>query len=322
MKKRPGKRGKAKRAHRRKELLGCVIPKHPGDEELRRHLLDRMPHREREVVQYVEWQMSKESPNYVTHLERLKVERVGDNDHELWDVHTTDGRWWVVTDPTNLYSHTAFPSADYVLTFHIGLMVRMAQRSARSVETMGAARFAATFRQWEQVALALDSAKEQEDLQAIGVKCRECLLAFIRDARQSVEVPEGTVPPKAADFNAWTELIANWCLPGAQLEEARHYLKQVATSCWKLVQWVTHGRNARHVDAEMAVAAVRHALEGFASAHMRKMSKQPNRCPKCASFMLHSEYVSELPEENRYRVTCEGCGWQNPPFELTGENVH
>lgn len=35
-----------------------------------------------------------------------------------------DGRWWVITNPTNLYSHYEFPSADYTLSFHIGVVAR------------------------------------------------------------------------------------------------------------------------------------------------------------------------------------------------------
>ncbi len=45
-------------------------------------------------------------------------------DHDVWDVHTDKDRWWVVTNPTNLYSQTLMPSLDYTLSFDVGLMAR------------------------------------------------------------------------------------------------------------------------------------------------------------------------------------------------------
>jgi len=43
-----------------------------------------------------------------------------------WDVQCAESRWWVVTNPTNLYDQADFKSRDVVLTFHIGLMLRAA----------------------------------------------------------------------------------------------------------------------------------------------------------------------------------------------------
>jgi hypothetical protein len=64
----------------------------------------------------------------VLHLEKVASERIFDRQHDVWDVHTDKERWWVVTQPTNLYSQTLMPSLDYTLSFHIGLMARMAAR--------------------------------------------------------------------------------------------------------------------------------------------------------------------------------------------------
>jgi hypothetical protein len=45
--------------------------------------------------------------------------------HDVWDVHASDGRWWVITNPTNLYSQNQFPSMDLAVTFHMGLTLRI-----------------------------------------------------------------------------------------------------------------------------------------------------------------------------------------------------
>jgi len=293
----------------------CVVAEHPGGKAVREHILGRLPHREREVVEYVEWQLSKETPHQVHHLERMTTETIFGRKHEVWDVHTTDGRWWVVTEPTNLYPQDAFPSADYTLSFHIGLTARVAQRDYRSSGSPMARRFADAFRRWEQAAQALDAVREYEDLQAVGVKCRECLLAFLRDVQGEVELPPGMARPKTADYKAWSDLISNWCLPGSAAEQLRSHVKRVSESTWTLANWLTHTRSALQPDADQTVMAVRHVLDCFTAAIARKESGQPDRCPRCSSFALHSAWLPELPEDDPYRVTCESCGWEDPPSD-------
>ena len=82
----------------------------------------------RAVREYVEIQAADES---VIHLERVASERVFGTKHDVWDVHTDKGRWWVLTDPTNLYSQRDFPSLDYILSFHVGLIARLASKDNR-----------------------------------------------------------------------------------------------------------------------------------------------------------------------------------------------
>lgn len=74
-----------------------------------------------EIRAYVESQAHEE----VVHLEKTASELVGPVRHDIWDVHCTESRWWVVTNPTNLYDQADFKSRDVALTFHIGLMLRV-----------------------------------------------------------------------------------------------------------------------------------------------------------------------------------------------------
>jgi len=293
---------------------GCLLPTKPTDEALRNVMVGRLPHRERAVVEYFEWQSNKGSgsPVRVKHLERLMCETVLGTEYELWDVHATDGRWWVVSPMTNLYPQDAFPSADYMLSFHIGLIARVNQRSNRSAGGNPiSARLAGAFRRWEQAASAVDDVKESEDLQAVGVKCRECLLTLIRDAQKDVELPLGTERPKGADFKEWAILIAKWALSGDRVQHIRAHLNEVSLSTWQLANWLTHTSNARKSDAELTVAAVRHLLDAFAAAIVRRESKQPDRCPKCSSFQMHSVYTPELERDPPYVLVCEACDWND-----------
>jgi hypothetical protein len=51
----------------------------------------------------------------IGHLEKVASQRILGHKHDIWDVHASDGRWWVITDPTNLYSQDQFPGMDETL---------------------------------------------------------------------------------------------------------------------------------------------------------------------------------------------------------------
>jgi hypothetical protein len=123
----------------------------------------------------------------VIHLERAASELVGPVRHDIWDVYCAESRWWVVTNPTNLYSQADFKSRDVVLTFHIGLALRMEYGRERDVPVAPepAALLPGSWRRWQQAFEAYDSGDEAENFQAVGVRLRECLLSFIRgDAKR------------------------------------------------------------------------------------------------------------------------------------------
>jgi hypothetical protein len=85
-----------------------AVPKPLAERLLADFLVVRPEHQERMIREYVEIQGR---PAKVRHLEKVKTERVGGRALDVWDVRTTLGRYWVITDPTNLYSQRDFPSS-------------------------------------------------------------------------------------------------------------------------------------------------------------------------------------------------------------------
>lgn len=287
----------------------CLIPERPAVEALRQTVFGASPFEEREIVEYFEGQSRKNNAK-VQHLELVKEESVYGRTHKVWDVHATDGRWWVITEPTNLYSQELFPSLDYTLSFHIGLMARVMARDARQASVKNAELFSSAWRRWEQAAEAVDSAKEAEDFQAVGMKCRECLLAFARDAQKRIDIPNGTEAPKRSDFVHWMELLAAQVAAGSHAKEIRKHLKDGATSTWQLANWLTHTSNANRPHTEMIVAATKNLLEACTIAVASFESKNPGRCPKCSSYQVESFYVPELERDPPYMLVCMACHWE------------
>ncbi len=100
---------------------GCIIPPQVKEEALNQFKFDAgNEHEADHIAKYVEWQCQKDAER-VTYLEKLRTENVFGADYDCWNVRTDKKRYWVITNPTNLYSQDLFPSLDYTLSFHIGL---------------------------------------------------------------------------------------------------------------------------------------------------------------------------------------------------------
>jgi predicted Zn-ribbon and HTH transcriptional regulator len=263
------------------------------------------PHQAEDIRQYFE--MEADEP--VVHLERVATETLPGRKLEVWDVHTKDGRWWVVTNPTNLYSQTHFPSLDYTITFHVGLMTRMSARRAGEAPDEQRERLAPVWRRWSQAAQELDLADEAEQFQAVAMRCREALLALTRSIARPEMVPAGRDAPKAGDFIGWAEIIAETIAPGGSAKELRSYLKSIARESWQLVNAVTHARNAVRFDGSIAVEATQSALSAFGATLLRHEDGAPDRCPSCASYRIASVFMPDVAVGHPYRAVCESCGW-------------
>src|SRR5579859_2122073 len=260
----------------------------------------RATKRQTEAVRaYVEDQAHEE----VVHLEKAASELVGPVRHDIWDVHCADSRWWVITEPTNLYSQDDFKSRDVALTFHIGLSIRISYLYDRRipVELPAADMLPGTWRRWEQAFESYDGGDEAEDFQAVGVRLRECLVSFIGETANDELVPVGQESPQGANFKAWSELLANALASGESNAHLRSYLKKNAVETWEYVNWLTHAKNAMRLDAEIGLKTVEHLLGVFTAARMR-VRYPGTRCAECGSYRLVGG-------------SCERCGWEDPDYE-------
>ena len=260
----------------------------------------------RAVSDYVEVQ----APEKVLHAERVKSERILGRDHDCWDVHTDQDRYWVITSPTNLYSQEYFPSLDFTLSFHIGVTARIMGRSRGAPDDAQKARLTPVWRRWEQAAETLDMAEEAEDFQAVGMKCRECLIQLVRSLAKPEMVPPSQDAPQRSNFIPWSELIANTVAGGVSAERVRGHLKATAKSAWELAGWLTHANGAGRHDAAFVLDATHTVLSAFGSAVIRHESESPERCPNCGSYNLDVGFNPDLTRP--YVSECEECGWQSP----------
>ena len=251
------------------------------------------------IMEYVQSQLGGEA---VEHAELIRTDAVLGQAHETWNVVTAKGRWWVVTEPTNLYTQNDFRSADVVLTFHVGLMARLASRDEVPVTGEAASAFTEVWRRWEHAVETLNTAAEAEDFQAVGMRLRETYVALLKAVQDAALVPEGDEPPQDANPQ-WMELLGNHLAAGSSASRLRSYLKNIGAETWAHVNWLTHSSNAVRMDAEIAVANVSHLVAVFTAAIMRWQRGPQIRCAECGSY--------------RMRIgDCERCGWRDPEYVM------
>ena len=260
--------------------------------------------------------MSGQAPGETVELaQKVYSEQVHTVRHDIWDVHTNRARWWVITNPTNLYSQDQFPNMDLALTFHVGLCLRIPKSEHQSLIDLPVEPLVACWRTVQEASEALNHAEEVEDFQAIGMRCRESLINLIHVAQELIQFPDAQPKPKRSDFRAWNEIVANSILPGSSHQERRGLLKSSADGAWRFANWLTHAKVVHFNDAEAAVASTELTISLFTTGLIRYVRGVPDRCPSCGSQRLSPErgIHSSDPDTTYERPVCQKCGWTGTP---------
>lgn len=264
-----------------------------------------------QVLDYFAAQMADDP---VVHLEKVAVERVGSVLHDIWDVHCRGGRWWAISNSLNYYSQDDFTSRDVALTFHVGLMVRIASREERPITEEAAGLLPRAWRLWEQAVESLDGAREAEDFQAVGVRLREAMVTYAGEVADDSLIPKGGDAPKAADVVGWTNLLIADQAEGPSSKQLRSYSTKLTRETWDYVNWLTHAKNAIAYDAHIGVAVVSHFLSVITAMCLRAATGARSRCASCGSYRMVAG-------------ACIRCGWDDPNYvtpasrELTEEEL-
>jgi hypothetical protein len=302
------KRPTTKRRTKNKAIKDdCGIPPPLPLEATSDFILDVDPKGKEDVLRYMAQQARDEN---VKHLEKIKSEKVLGTRYDVWDVITNKGRWWVISNPMNLYSHKHSPSLDYTLSFHIGLMTRLFADSRPKFSNQEL--FVSAWRKWSQAAEAYNQADEPEEYQAVGMGCRESLLAFIKEAASPELVPSGVETPRTGDFEAWSELLIKRWVHGSSAKQLRSYLINTARLVWQLVNWLTHSTSANNYDASIAVDATENLLGSLFTAFIRHSRGLPGRCSICGSYRVSSHFIAD---EMAYKPYCPACGWEGELYK-------
>jgi hypothetical protein len=295
-----------------------VLPPPPVPaSDLARYSPSRDPDNEQGIARYVE--IESRGEEVVQNVELIKTEIVAGEKYEIWDVITDKERWWVISNPTNLYSQRSFPSLDYTLSFHVGLMMRVGSRR-NGADPMEPSPFDEVLRRSERAEGLFDRAVEAEDFQAVGVQLRECLLSLLPAMRRRVTVADDIGQPKEGDFINWYNLLMDVLCPGDSNKELRQYLKHTAKDTWQLIGWLVHDRDANKTAASIAIHGCETVVGHSVQVLQRNARDFTETCPVCKSREIRSHFDPFLGDDGDYYSTCGSCRWSS--HEAPGGGGH
>lgn len=282
-----------------------------------------LPATEEEIADITDYVEGQAPDLTVTFCQKIYSESVLSHRHDVWDVHTTKDRWWVITNPTNLYSQDMFPNLDLAVTFHLGLMLRMPRFERTPISAGQIEPFAKAFEAAAAAQDALEQAHKVADYQTVGVRCREALLAFTAIAQVAIPWTGEADPPKESDFKAWVEHTCSAALAGETNKHRRQLFKSQADAAWTFVNWLTHTTSSNWHDAEAAVSITEAVISHCTNAMTLHIRDVPNECPECGDHRLtplRAENPDD-PDEVWERAFCTACEWMGKPVRITAEPV-
>jgi hypothetical protein len=284
----------------------CIVHTHPVPAgELSRYSVEGDQHSEADIANYVHGQAPDETVQYV---EKIKQDVILGETYQTWDVITDKDRWWVITNLTNLYSQRHFPSLDYTLSFHVGLMARLRSRSS-GADSNAPSPFDEVIRRMDQAEQKFGHAIEAEDYQSVGMLLREALISLVSALRRRSTIQDGTELPQDSNFLGWSDLLMNTLCGGASNKELRQHLKNIAKETWQLTNWLTHHRNASRTATSIAIHSCQTTVGHFIQILERSRTEKTERCPVCTSRNVRSHFDIGILPDGDYYLSCGACGW-------------
>ena len=263
-------------------------------------------HEERAIRDYVNTQSPADDQAGL--VQRVHSKRILGRTHDVFDVHCEKTRWWVITEPTNLYLQTDFPEAEQALIFHIGLGVFLAERSRADLPEEQEEHVTAPWRRYRDALAVMNEADEAEDFQSVGIKCRDALIALGKLYRDADWLGEVAEPPKAADFKGWGAIYAE----RLSKDRVRNYVKALVEKTWDLTVALQHNSNATPFDADLVLEATAHLIGTISRLVRQQIVGEPDRCPRCESYRLDEDIEHDDEREGFESSTvCGACGWRS-----------
>ena len=213
---------------------------------------------------------------------------------------------------TNLYSQKHFPTLDYTISFHIGLMMRLRSRPDR-IDSSDPTPFDEVFRRMDQADARHDAAVEAEDFQAVGMLLREALISLIGAIRRLSEIPQEVDRPQDANFIAWIELLMNHLCGGGSNKELRQHLKNLSKEAWQLSNWLTHTKSASRTASSIAIHTCQTVVGHMMQILKQEQQDQTDLCPICKSRDVRKHFDIDIPPEGDSYLSCGVCDWHDHP---------
>ena len=233
----------------------------------------------------------------------------------IWNVKTdNDGSWWVAQGdlPMNLYPQDKayYFSTDEAFSFHLGLMLRlinddenlsnnMIDYVANNTEIVDNVK-----RKLLLASEKLQHAVEIEEIQGIGIICRETLIELIGYLFEEDSF-ESETDFKKSDVKNRGELVINKYLAGSENAELRKHIKNLLNGSWDYANILTHSSSRSIHEASICLTMTIAVVSSFENLLQKYHDPLAGlKCKKCGSKSL---LIAENDETDELLIVCEKC---------------
>ncbi|PSU79689.1 hypothetical protein CTM93_17460 [Photobacterium phosphoreum] len=260
------------------------------------------------------------SGNDINNIKYMQVEQtftdVGLEIH-VWNVKSkNDGNWWVVEGesvPMNLYTQNEFYfSADEAYSFHLGISQRLevshhqAFRHVIDEVPLDIDHVKSISRRLNNAAVDLNNVTGPEDIQAIGLTCRESLIELAGVLAQDNPDLLKEHELKAADFKGISKAIINIYAPGKSNSKLRKRCRDVVEAAWDHSSEVVHSPNKNIPDAKICLLLTCTAVSLIQNLFLKYLGFDSE--PKCSACKSMDFELFSKDESDETIFSCNTCG--------------
>lgn len=259
--------------------------------------------------------------NDVNGIKNMQVEQTFDElgtEVHVWNVRTNDVNWWVVEGegvPMNLYTQNEFYfSADEAYSFHLGITQRLQSRYHQEFRhvidevPLDIDRLKSISRRLNNAALELNDVSGPEDIQSIGLTCRESLIELAGVLAQDNPDLLKEHDLKAADFKGVAKAVINLYATGKNNSKLRKRCRALVEAAWDHSSEVVHSPNKNIPDAKICLLFTCSAVSVIQNLFLKYLGfdNEP-KCPACKS--MDYELISNDDDEEVV-LSCNACGYK------------
>ena len=234
----------------------------------------------------------------------------------VWNVKAENSAWWVVEGenaPMNLYSQDAnYFSADEAYSFHMGITQRLQAQHHREFKhvideiPLDIDRIKSISRRLNIASQDLNDISGSEDIQSIGLTCRESLieLATVLANDNPNLLKDNNL--KAADFKGITKAVVAIYAQGKSNSKLRKRCRTMAEMAWDQSSEIVHSPNKNIPDAKICLLFTCSVVSIFQNLYLKYLGfdSEP-KCPGCKSMDLD---LLSTDTDSIIVMHCNTCG--------------
>lgn len=262
------------------------------------------------------------SKNDVKNIKYMQVEQTfNDLDVEvnIWNIKAEGGNWWIVEGegvPMNLYPQEEFYfSADEAYSFHMGITQRLHARHHREFKhvidelPLDIEWAKSISRRLNNAAQDLNDISGAEDIQNVGLTCRESLIEL---AAILVKANPGILEKnnlKAADFKGISREVISIYAQGKRNDTLRKHSRSMAEMAWDYSSEIVHSPNRNIPDAKICLLFTCTIVSIFQNLFLKHLGfDAEEKCPVCKSMDISLRTV----DNDVFLMLCNECGHEEP----------